>query len=315
MKSNVSPPTTIVLPVSSTARGRWSARLRHSGSGVLFVLPALVIYGAFLIYPVIDSLGVSLTDWDGLSPHRNFVGLANYQKIAQDPTALLALKNNAIWTVVMLVVPTVIGLLLALGLNTKLAGRNLFRSLFYMPGVLPLVGIAAIWAWMYDPNVGLINTTLKAIGLGGLAQQWLGNPGLALYSVLIAAIWQGVGFPMVLYLAGLQGIPPEHYEAARVDGASPWQQFVHITLPGLGTTHVIVITLGIINSLKAFDLIYAMTYGGPGQATQVLASWMYFQTFQYFHAGYGSALAWVIALISLLVAIPYLRTMMRGDDV
>ena len=288
--------------------------LRRSSTGILFLLPALIIYCAFLVYPVINSLTISLTDWDGLSPIRHFVGMGNYQKAFQDPTARLALKNNAIWTLVMLIVPTILGLLLALGLNQRLRGRSLFRSLFYMPGVLPLVSIAAIWAWMYDPNVGLINTGLKAIGLGVLAQQWLGNPSTALLSVMIAAIWQGVGFPMVLYLAGLQGIPPEHYEAARVDGANVWQQLWYITLPGLQTTHIIVMTLAIINSLKAFDLIYAMTYGGPGQTTQVLASWMYFQTFQYFHAGYGSAIAWVIALISLIVSIPYLRTLIRREE-
>jgi raffinose/stachyose/melibiose transport system permease protein len=128
---------------------------------------------------------------------------------------------------------------------------------------------------------------------------------------MVAAIWQGLGFPMVLYLAGLQGIPAEQYEAARVDGATTWQRFWHITLPWLSETHIIVITLGVIGSFKVFDLIYAMTYGGPGQATQVLASWMYFNTFQYYHVGYGSALAWVIALISLAVTIPYIRVMSR----
>lgn len=290
------------------------AKLQRGSAAWLFMLPALLIYCVFLIYPALNSLAVSLTDWDGLSPHRNFVGVQNYLKITQDQTALLALKNNAVWTLVMLIVPTVIGLLLALGLNQRLPGRNLFRSLFYMPGVLPLVGIAGIWSWMYDPNLGLINTALKGIGLGGLAQQWLGNPKTALISVMIAAIWQGIGFPMVLYLAGLQGIPQEHYEAARVDGANTWQQFWFVTLPGLQTTHIIVITLAVINSLKAFDLIYAMTYGGPGQTTQVLASWMYFETFQHFHAGYGSALAWIIALISLVVAVPYLRTMLRREE-
>lgn len=310
-----SPGAHAAAEVTAVSRGGAFSRLRRSGSGFLFLLPALVIYCAFLIYPVLDSLVISLTNWDGLSPNRTFVGLANYQRVFQDPGAVLSLKNNAIWTLVMVVVPTLLGLLLALGLNARLPGRNLFRSLFYMPGVLPLVAIAAIWAWMYDPNLGLINTGLKAIGLEGLAQQWLGNPRTALLSVLVAAIWQGVGFPMVLYLAGLQGIPPEQHEAARVDGATPWQQFWYVTLPGLSTTHIIVITLAVINSFNAFDLIYAMTYGGPGQATQVLASWMYFQTFQYFKAGYGSAIAWVIALISLAVSIPYLRTITRRDDV
>lgn len=296
-------------PSASARRFRWNVFTPY-----LFLLPALVIYLVFLIYPMFDSLLISFTKWDGLSPTRPFVGLANYVRIFQDPVAVLAVKNNLIWTAVMLVMPTVLGLLLALGLNHKFRGSSVFRSFFYAPAILPLVGVAGIWSWMYDPNVGLINTLLHQLGLGNLTQQWLGNPATALLSVMIAAIWQGLGFPMVLYLAGLQGIPAEQYEAARIDGASGLQQFWYVTMPGLRETHIIVITLGVIGSFKVFDLIYAMTYGGPGQATQVLASWMYFQTFQYFNVGYGSALTWVIALISLLVTIPYIQVMSRRSE-
>jgi raffinose/stachyose/melibiose transport system permease protein len=291
-----------------------SNRFRQTLTPYVFLLPALIIYSVFLVYPMFDSLFISFTSWDGLSPKRNFVGLENYAHIFQDQVAVLAVKNNLIWTAVMLVVPTVFGLILALGLNRKFPGSTVFRSFFYAPGILPLVGIAGIWSWMYDPNVGLINTVLHSIGAGGLAQQWLGNPNTALGSVMVAAIWQGLGFPMVLYLAGLQSIPAEQYEAALIDGASPWQLFWSITMPWLRETHIIVITLGVIASFRVFDLIYAMTYGGPGQATQVLASWMYFQTFQFYHAGYGSALTWVIALISMIVTIPYIRVMSRRSE-
>jgi len=287
------------------------ARLSAWSVPYLFLLPALVIYCVFLVYPMLDSLSISLTNWDGLSPSRSFVGLANYGRIFHDPIAITAFENNLIWTAVTLVVPTILGLLLALGLNRRFRGRTIFRSIFYAPAILPLVGVAGIWSWLYDPNVGLINTTLRHVGLGGLAQSWLGSPSTALPSVMVASIWQSLGFPMVLYLAGLQGIPAEQHEAARVDGATAWQRFWYITLPLLSETHIIVITLGVIGSFKVFDLIYAMTYGGPGQATQVLASWMYFNTFQYYHAGYGSALAWVIAAISLIVTIPYIRVMSR----
>jgi raffinose/stachyose/melibiose transport system permease protein len=290
------------------------ARLRALSVPYAFLLPALAIYTLFVVYPMFDSLSISFTNWDGLSPARTFVGLKNYQHILNDPVATTALQNNLTWTVVTLVVPTILGLLLALGLNRRFPGSTLFRSIFYAPAILPLVGVAALWSWMYDPNVGLINTFLRNVGLGNLAQPWLGQPNLALPSVMAAAVWQGMGFPMVLYLAGLQSIPDEQYEAARVDGAGTVRQFWHITLPWLTETHIIVITLGVIGSFKVFDLIYAMTYGGPGQATQVLASWMYFNTFQYYHAGYGSALAWVIALISLVVTVPYLRVMTRRSE-
>lgn len=297
------------------SRGRILSRLRPASLPYIFMLPALIIYSVFVVYPMFDSLSISFTNWDGLSPTSSFVGLKNYQHIFHDPVATTAFENNLIWTGVMVVVPTILGLLLALGLNRRFPGRTLFRSIFYAPGILPLVGVAGLWAWMYDPNVGLINTFLHTIHLGGLAQPWLGSPSLALPSVMAAAVWQSVGFPMVLYLAGLQSIPDEQFEAARVDGANTWQRFWHITLPWLTETHIIVITLGVIGSFKVFNLIYAMTYGGPGEATQVLASWMYFNTFQFYHAGYGSALAWVIALISLVVTIPYLRVMTRRSGV
>jgi raffinose/stachyose/melibiose transport system permease protein len=277
----------------------------------LFVAPALLIYGSFVIYPMLNSLFISFTNWDGMAEEYQFVWLENYRKILADPVSVLALKNNIVWTVVMLVVPTILGLLLALGLNRNIRGRTLFRSFFYAPAILPLVGVAGIWSWMFDPNLGLINTTLTKLGLGVLTHQWLGDPSTALYAVMVAGIWQGLGFPMVLYLAGLQSIPTDQYEAARIDGAKPLRQFWHITMPWLMETHIIVVTLAVIASFKVFDLIYSMTYGGPGQATQVLASWQYFQTFQFFHAGYGSALTWVIALILLVVTIPYIRIMSR----
>jgi len=295
-------------PVATKKKWR---RLLRRFTPYFFLAPALLIYGGFVIYPMLDSLMISFTNWDGMAEERAFVGLANYSRIFDDPVAILALKNNLIWTVVMLAVPTALGLLLALGLNRSFKGKNLFRSFFYAPAILPLVGVAGIWAWMFDPNVGLINTTLNLIGLGSFAHQWLGDPNTALYAVMVAGIWQGLGFPMVLYLAGLQGIPADQYEAARIDGAKPLKQFWHITMPWLRETHIIVITLGVIASFKVFDLIYSMTYGGPGQATQVLASWMYFQTFQFFHAGYGSALTWLIALILMVVTIPYIRITSR----
>jgi raffinose/stachyose/melibiose transport system permease protein len=277
----------------------------------LFIAPALFFYCGFVVYPMLNSLAISFTDWDGLSQVSKFVGFDNYRKIFSDPVAVLALKNNLLWTLVMLTVPTVLGLLLALGLNRKFRGATMFRSFFYAPSILPLVGVAGLWAWMFDPTLGLVNTTLHKIGLGAFAHQWLGDPNTALFAVMVAAIWHGVGFPMVLYLAGLQGIPHEQYEAARIDGARPWRQFRHITMPWLAETHIIVVTLLIISSFKVFDMIYSMTYGGPGQTTQVLASWMYFQTFQFYHAGYGSALTWMIALILIVVTIPYIRIMSR----
>lgn len=278
----------------------------------LFVLPAAIVYAVYLVYPMVDSLLISFTDWDGLSPDRSFVGLANYVTFFTDPTSRQALWNTIVWTLTMLVVPTSIGLLLAVALDKRLPGRVGFRAVFYMPAVLPMVATALIWAWLYNPHFGLFNEILRLAGLKHLARGWLSDFDTALPAVLVTAIWHGVGFPMLLYLAGLQGIPASQYEAAEIDGAGAWKRFWNVTIPWLKESHVIVFTLTVIGSLRSFELIYAMTYGGPGRSTQVLATWMYFNIFQYNHAGLGSAIAWIIALISMAVTIPYLRLMSRS---
>jgi raffinose/stachyose/melibiose transport system permease protein len=289
-----------------------AGRLRARATPYLFLLPGLAWYLIFLGYPMAYSLVASFTDWDGLSPTRTFVGLENYKTILfDDRVSRLALTNNLIWTAFSLLVPTVLGLLLAVALNSLIPGRTIFRTIFFSPVVLPLVAVGMIWAWMYNPQFGFINQLLELVGLGHLARGWLSDFQTAFGATMVTAFWQGTGFPMILYLAGLQGIPNEQYEAARIDGANRFQSFRDITLPWLRETHIIVITLAVIYSLRVFDLIYAMTYGGPGRSTQVLATWMYFNTFQYHHAGFGSAIAWVIALISMIVTIPYIRLMSR----
>jgi len=278
----------------------------------LFLLPALLWYLIFLGYPMFYSFIISLTDWDGLSRGSNWVGLSNYTSaIFQDQVTILALRNNLIWTAGTLVIPTTLGLLFAVALDQKLPARTLLRSIFYSPAVLPLVAVGLIWAWMYNPQFGFINEVLKAVGLGRFARGWLSMFETALPATFLTAIWTGVGFSMTVYLAALQGIPREQYEAARMDGATGPRLFWNITLPWLREAHVIVLSLAVINSFKVFDLIYTMTYGGPGRSTQVMGTWMYFNAFQYYHAGYGSAIAWIIAIITLVVAIPYVRRMSR----
>jgi ABC-type sugar transport system permease subunit len=275
-----------------------------------FLLPGLVVYAVFLVWPALRSIWISFTDWDGFSPTQNFIGLDNYAQLLRDPVVAQAFRNNIIWTVVIIVVPVVLGLTLAVLLDRSLRIAPVLRTLFYMPAVLPLVSVAAIWTWMYNPTEGSVNAILEAIGLGSLQQGWLGQDSTAFGAILVAGIWVRTGFPMLLYLAALQGIPKELYEAAISDGASPWQQFRHVTLPGLRTTNLVVIALSLIESFKVFDLIFVMTNGGPGNSTQVLGTWMFANVFQYFNAGYGTAIAVVITVIALLVGIPYV---LRSD--
>jgi raffinose/stachyose/melibiose transport system permease protein len=278
----------------------------------LFLAPAILIYTGFLVGPMLSTLYISFFDWDGLSAEMTFVGAANYIRILfQDEVSQLALRNNLLWTAGAVTIPTAIGLLLAVGLNKLTVVNKLMRTLYYMPAVLPLISVGLIWGWLYNPHFGAINVFLKSVGLSGLAGGWLSSYEMALPATFLTYVWSHVGFPMILYLAGLQAIPQEQYEAARIDGASVWHLFRHITLPGLKETHIIVLSLAVINGFRVFDLIYTMTYGGPGRSTHVLGTWMYFQAFQYYEAGYGAAIAWVIAAIVLVVAIPYIRRMSR----
>jgi raffinose/stachyose/melibiose transport system permease protein len=208
----------------------------------------------------------------------------------------------------------VISLLLALGLNRGLVGRNLFRSVFYLPAVFASITVAAMWRWIYAPSIGAVDQALSLLGLGSWSHEWLGDPNIALYSVFVAAIWQGIGFNMVLFLAGLQTVPQELVEAAQIDGANVWQRFLAVTMPALRPTTVVVVILTIINSLKVFDLIVGMTGGGPAQATQVLALWSYTQSFSNHNFGLGGATATVLLVISLALVVPYLAWSMKGDD-
>jgi len=278
-----------------------------------FILPGLLVYTVFLVYPALRSVWISFTDWDGFSPTQNFIGLDNYAELLRDPVVAQAFRNNIIWTVVIIVVPVVLGLTLAVLLDRSTRAAPALRTLFYMPAVLPLVSVAAIWTWMYNPSEGSVNAILEAIGLGSLQQGWLGQDSTAFGAILVAGIWVRTGFPMLLYLAALQGIPKELYEAAISDGASPWQQFRHVTLPGLRTTNFVVIILSLIESFKVFDLVFVMTNGGPGNSTQVLGTWMFANVFQYFNAGYGTAIAVVITVIALLVGIPYVLRSGKSD--
>lgn len=303
-------PDAAARPVGTAPRRR--LRLTSPWVPWAFALPGLAVYLLFLIWPVISAVATSVTDWDGLSPERSVVGLANYAAMLEDPVIRIAAWNNVLWSLVTIVLPMALGLALAVLLNRSSRTSPVFRTIFYTPAVLPLVSIASIWAWLYNPTDGAINTALSAVGLDALTQSWLGQDSTAIWSVMVPAVWVRTGFPMLLYLAALQSIPDELYEAAQMDGASRWQRFWRITFPSLKDTHYIVLALSIIESFKVFDLVYAMTYGGPGYATQVMGTWMYANVFQYFDAGYGTAIAVVITLVAVAVGIPYVRSQVRN---
>jgi raffinose/stachyose/melibiose transport system permease protein len=277
-----------------------------------FLAPALVIYSVVVVYPMLYSAYLSLFRWDGVAPKKIFVGFQNYVTLlTRNEVFWVALKNNAIWLMAALLVPTSIGLGLALVLNSRFRGSHIFRSIFYFPAVLSLAVVGLIWTWIYHPDLGLANQLLDALGLKVLNRNWLSDPQIAIYPVILAATWNAVGLPMLLFLAGLQTIPPEMHEAAKVEGAGPIRRFLYVTFPLLRETTLIVLAITSINALKAYDIIYAMTNGGPANRTQLLSTWMYFLTYNYNEVGLGTAIAVVLFSLTLIFAIPYIRMMTR----
>src|SRR6202795_4249328 len=261
---------------------------------------------------MVYSSYLSLFRWDGVAPTKAFVGLDNYGiLLTQNDVFWIALRNNAIWLVAALLLPTSVGLGLAILLNSKFRGSHIFRSIFYFPSVLSLAVVGLIWTWIYHPDLGLLNQALTAGVMNAFTKNCLSHPNSALCPVIIAATWNAVGLPMLLFLAGLQTIPEELNEAAKIDGASPVGRFVHLTFPMLSETTLIVLAITAINALKAYDIIYAMTNGGPANSTQLLSTWMYFLTYNYNQVGLGTAIAVVLFLLTLIFAIPYIRLMTR----
>lgn len=281
----------------------------------LLLGPAVIIYAVFALYPMIDVVGLSFQKWNGLDPVKQFVGVNNYVDIfTKDPVFWVAFRNTVIWTLLSVAFPPMVGLLLALGLNQPIFGRNTLRAIYYLPVIIAPIAVATMWRWMYDPFFGLFGQVLTSMGLQSWIQDWLGNRDIALYSAFVAHLWQSVGFSMVLFLAGLQGVNKTLVEAARIDGAGRWSVFRFVTLPAIRTTITIVLVLSIISSLKAFDIVYGLTGGGPAQSTQMLALWAFTQSMQIFDFGRGSAISVVLLLITLAVVIPYLRWTQKNEE-
>jgi raffinose/stachyose/melibiose transport system permease protein len=281
----------------------------------LFLAPALVVYLVFAIWPMVDVTLMSFQRWNGLAPERPFVGFANYRFILfQDPVFWTAFVNTVIWTVLSLIFPPLIGLLLALGLNRAMVGRSAMRAIYYLPVIIAPIAVATMWRWMYDPFFGLFAQMLTNWGFAMSIPDFLGNREIALYSVFVAYVWQQVGFSMVLFLAGLQNVDRSLVEAAQIDGAGRWKIFRYVTMPAIAPTVTIVLVLSLIQSLKAFDIIYGLTGGGPAQSTQMLALWAFTQAMQIFDFGRGGAVSVVLLLITVAIVIPYLRWSMKREE-
>jgi multiple sugar transport system permease protein len=265
---------------------------------VLFLLPYLVIFSVFRFIPSVGGLLVSFFKWS-LGGNPQFIGVDNYVNLAQDSSFYVAIKNTLAFFVLTVPVLVVASLLLAMLLNQKLAGRKVMRTISIIPYVLIPSIVGIMWNWIYDNNFGLLNYYIKK--LGGSPVFWLTDERFALVAVSIVVVWTYIGYDMILFLAGLQGIPKETYEAAEVDGASRRQVFWHITLPLLKPVTMMVSTLTLVNVVQLFDQIYVMTNGGPGTSTLTMVQYMYTSAFTNYELGYGSAIEVVILLLLMVL--------------
>ncbi|MBB3525727.1 MULTISPECIES: carbohydrate ABC transporter permease [Rhizobium] len=269
---------------------------RKSPYPLWFFIPAAVIYGVLFLVPTVSSLWFSLTRWD-LST-AEFIGLENFRQFFSEPFLIQGLVNTLIYAVTTSGLKTVCGLLLAVLLTSNIFARGFLRTLVFFPVLVSTIGIGITFTVMMHPTRGIINVTLEALGIPGPG--WLTNPALALFSVALVDVWKGVGLATLIFIAGLAAISPDYYEAARIDGATRLQQFIRITLPLVRPATIVVVTLSLIGGLRSFDLIWAMTRGGPGFSSDVIASVIYKQ----YQAGfYGLSTAGNVILFALIAVI------------
>jgi N-acetylglucosamine transport system permease protein len=271
-----------------------------------FVLPGLLLYCVFVLWPYTQALYVALTSWSGMTPDKAFIGLENFRRVADDQRFWNALKHNGI---LLLVLPlTILPLSLYFSSITTqkvrtLRGSGFYRFLFFAPEVMSVVVIGVLWSFVYHPSIGLLNAVLEGIGLGGLTQPWLGSPDTALWAVLAVVVWSAVGFYMILFTAGIQGIPQDLYEAATIDGAGRWESFRNITFPLLREQlQVAYIFIGI-GALDMFALVQVMAEGGgPGRSADVVARYMYDVAFKQSKFGYATAIGVVLLVLTLALS-------------
>lgn len=278
---------------------------------IAFLALPTLLFVVFYVYPVISSAFLSLHDWDGFSPRMKYIGIRNYEVLLAQPRFLHAVFNNILWVVFMLIVPTGIGLMLAAILDRGIRGEKVFRIIFFLPFTIPAVAVAAIWRWMYEPDNGLVTSAMKLVGLGGFSQNWLGDPGIVNFSLMGAVAWWTTGFAFLVFFAGLRNIPTECIEAARIEGATPWQVFWKVSFPLLWPSTIIVLGMAAIDAMRLFDVVWSMTKGGPAYASEVMATQMYDLAFGRFDMGRASAVAVCLFVVAAIIIMPYIVYMSR----
>ncbi len=280
---------------------------------ILFLLPALILFILFVIYPIFRSIYYSMFDWKGFGPAVDFIGLGNYKKILVDEVFLKSIKNVLLIIALSLGLQLPLALILAVLVGRDLPGRSFFRTIFFLPYVISEVNTGIMWTLLYnaDPERGFFNAILSSIGMQSVA--WLADMNVVIFAVFITLTWKYFGFHMLLYLTGLQNIPREIEEAARIDGANAIQNFFHITLPLLGGTIKTSIYMSVLGSIQQFVLVWVMTRGGPVNASETMATYMYRFGFVRFQLGYGAAVAIIMFILCMIFSLFY-RALTRKPD-
>jgi raffinose/stachyose/melibiose transport system permease protein len=275
-------------------------------------LPALLVYGLFVLVPIAQAMWFSLFQWNGLGPLEDFVGLDNYVRALNDRVFQMAAWHNTLIVLLSLFVQIPFALWLALMLNQRFRGRTVLRLLFFTPYVISEVITGVVWRLLLVPN-GLVDQVMTNVGAGALVQEWLADRSIVMLTIFVVISWKYFGFHMIIMLAGLQGIPRELEEAAAIDGASRWQTVRRVTIPLLAPTIRVSVFLSIIGAIQLFDLVWATTRGGPFNASNTMATYLVTVGIERTQLGFGSAVAVILFLISLVVAVAYVRLVMRRE--
>jgi len=284
-------------------------RLLSIARPYLYILPTFFFLFVFTHYPILKTFYMSLFKWNLATPKREYVGLSNYGQAWSTPLFWQVLQNNILFALGTVPLTLALALALALLINQKIRGLAIYRALLFYPTMIPMAAAAMIWLWILTPNYGLLNYYGKWIGLPDI--HWLGHSRLALWALVLVGVWKRVGYYMVIYLAGLQVIPEHLYEAATIEGASPWHRFWRVTFPLLSPTTFFVGIMAVIDSFQAIDQVYLMTAGGPGNVTNLLIFYIYQNAFRFFDFGYASAVSGVLFLILLGLTVLAFRTLHR----
>lgn len=291
----------VETPKRKRSRFELTLQRRETIAAYLFLTPFLIFFGIFVVRAVVVAVQMSFFEWHILRPSRPFVGLDNYVELINDDVWWISLRNTLIFTVITVIGTTVVALGAALAVTRPIRGQGFFRILLYTPSLFSVGAVGLIWVWLLNNQFGVVNYMLSFIGLG--PYNWLGDPNLVLPALSLTTIWWGFGFPMLIFIAGLQGIPEQLYEAARIDGAAGRAIFFNITLPLLRPTILFVTVTGVISHFQVYGQPFIMTAGGPGRASYTVIFYLYEVAWRSFRMGYGAAVAVMIAFIMALLTI------------